>query len=96
MVAEEVRKLAEESSASAGSIGDIIKEVQSDITKVVNSMKIETNNVNEGIVIVQNTKSSFENILSSIDKVSREMQDVSAVVEEITASTETVVNSLEK
>ncbi|MFV3012418.1 methyl-accepting chemotaxis protein [Clostridium botulinum] len=96
VVAEEVRKLAEESSASAGSIGDIIKEVQSDITKVVNSMKIETNNVNEGIVIVQNTKSSFENILSSIDKVSREMQDVSAVIEEITASTETVVNSLEK
>lgn len=96
VVAEEVRKLAEESSASAGSIGDIIKEVQSDITKVVKSMKIETSNVNEGIVIVQNTKSSFENILSSIDKVSREMQDVSAVVEEITASTETVVNSLEK
>ncbi|ENK1244298.1 methyl-accepting chemotaxis protein [Clostridium botulinum] len=96
VVAEEVRKLAEESSKSAGSIGNIIKEVQNDITKVVNSMKIETSNVNEGIVIVENTKNSFGSILSDIDKVSREMQDLSAVVEEITASTETVVNSLEK
>ncbi|EJP6472695.1 methyl-accepting chemotaxis protein [Clostridium botulinum] len=96
VVAEEVRKLAEESSTSAGSIGNIIKEIQNDITKIVSSMKIETNNVNDGIVIVENTKNSFENILFDIDKVSREMQDVSAVVEEITASTETVVNSLEK
>nr|WP_279285131.1 methyl-accepting chemotaxis protein [Clostridium sporogenes] len=96
VVAEEVRKLAEESSTSAGSIGNIIKEIQNDIAKIVSSMKIETNNVNDGIVIVENTKNSFENILFDIDKVSREMQDVSAVVEEITASTETVVNSLEK
>ncbi|MGO5064665.1 MULTISPECIES: methyl-accepting chemotaxis protein [unclassified Clostridium] len=96
VVAEEVRKLAEESSTSAGSIGNIIKEIQNDIAKIVNSMKIETNNVNDGIVIVENTKNSFKNILFDIDKVSREMQDVSAVVEEITASTETVVNSLEK
>ncbi|MDS1005184.1 methyl-accepting chemotaxis protein [Clostridium sporogenes] len=96
VVAEEVRKLAEESSTSAGSIGNIIKEIQNDIAKIVSSMKIETNNVNDGIVIVENTKNSFENILFDINKVSREMQDVSAVVEEITASTETVVNSLEK
>ncbi|KOR25136.1 methyl-accepting chemotaxis protein [Clostridium sp. L74] len=96
VVAEEVRKLAEESSTSAGSIGNIIKEIQNDIAKIVSSMKIQTNNVNDGIVIVENTKNSFENILFDIDKVSREMQDVSAVVEEITASTETVVNSLEK
>ncbi len=96
VVAEEVRKLAEESSTSAGSIGNIIKEVQNDITKVVNSMKVETSNVNEGIIIVENTKNSFGSILSDINKVSREMQDLSAVVEEITASTETVVNSLEK
>ncbi|EJO5346263.1 methyl-accepting chemotaxis protein [Clostridium botulinum] len=96
VVAEEVRKLAEESSNSAENIGYIIKEVQSDISKLVNSMDIETNNVNEGIIIVQNTKNSFENILSDINEVSKEMQDLSAVIEEVTASTETVVNSLGK
>ncbi len=96
VVAEEVRKLAEESSSAAKSIGNIIKDVQNDIKKVVSSMKIETDNVSEGITIVQDTKNSFTHILSDINKVSREMQDVSAVVEEITASTETVVNSLEK
>jgi len=96
VVADEVRKLAEQSGNSAGQINELINEIQTEMMSAVKSMNDGTDAVNEGIILVKNAGNSFHEILSDVDGVSKQMQDVSAVVQQIYAASQMMVQSVEK
>ena len=96
VVAEEVRKLADQSRNSANQISDIIKFIQQDIVKSAD-MANDANLVAEnGLKLAEETGKSFEEILSSIENVSQQAEELSAITEELTASVEQVNQSIEK
>ncbi|NMM65947.1 methyl-accepting chemotaxis protein [Clostridium sp. P21] len=96
VVAEEVRKLAEESGNSAKQINVLILEIQNEIASAVKSMNEGTNAVKQGIVVVKNTGESFQSILSAVDDVSKQMQKTSNEVVETYNGTKEVVNSMNR
>jgi len=90
VVADEVRKLAEQSQQSSTQISELIKEIQKDMSlsnKSINQVKLD---VNEGLSIVGKTEGSFKVILDSLETVSLQIDDMAATAQQISASSQEV------
>ena len=94
VVADEVRKLAEQSAISSNQIEVLISETQKDTQKAVESMKLVTTGVNEGIKTTENTRTTFASIQDAIQNVTMQVEEVSAAVEQMAAGTEEIVGSM--
>ncbi|MCM3601925.1 methyl-accepting chemotaxis protein [Robertmurraya korlensis] len=90
VVADEVRKLAEESRRSAEQITHLIHDIQSSTSNAVVSMDKCTTEVQTGLVLINDTGKSFEKILHSAADVSRQSVEVSAAVKQLSSSVEQV------
>ncbi|WP_429757310.1 methyl-accepting chemotaxis protein [Bacillus sp. S10(2024)] len=76
IVAEEVRKLAEQSSSSSNEIGKLITEIQEDMSKTVSSMNHVNTEVQSGLVIANETKQSFTEILQSTSEIAKQIDSL--------------------
>ncbi|WP_285396639.1 methyl-accepting chemotaxis protein [Lysinibacillus sp. fls2-241-R2A-57] len=94
VVADEVRKLAEQSAVSSNQIEVLISETQKDTQKAVESMKLVTAGVNEGIKTTENTRTTFASIQGAIQNVTMQVETVSAAVQQMAAGTEEIVGSM--
>ncbi|MGN4126927.1 methyl-accepting chemotaxis protein [Lysinibacillus sphaericus] len=94
VVSEEVRKLAEESSASAQRISELITRIQAETNKAVDSMQFTTNEVKTGINNVNVAGESFEKIQYAINEVSVQIQEVSTSVQQMVAGADQMSKSM--
>ncbi len=95
VVADEVRKLAEESRAAANQITELIKEVQQGTKRAVESMELGTKTVNEGAKTIDNTVTAINRIVKAAGDVANMIQEIAASAEEQSASVEEVTASVE-
>lgn len=65
VVAEEVRKLAEQSSSSAGEIRKLIEDITDKITKITQEADMQVKGINEDILFADKSKDSFTKITES-------------------------------
>ena len=93
IVAEEVRKLAEQSALSSNHISSLITAIQDETKKAIESMNEATKEVVEGIEIVNTAGESFEQIQVSFSEVTNQIHEVSAAAQQISAGTVSVVES---
>ncbi len=93
VVADEVRKLAEQSESSTVNIRNIIEKINSDTNITAENMKIVLDDVKEGIHSVGETGLVFKNILGAIQEVNVKIQEVTATSEEMSAATEEITAS---
>jgi methyl-accepting chemotaxis protein len=96
VVADEVRKLAEESKHSADQIADLIATIQNDTARAVNIMEKGNTEVQNGLQVVDTAGQSFQQILQSIQGVTSQIQEVAATSQEISASSEEITASVEE
>jgi len=96
VVADEVRKLAEEAGKATDQINGLIKDIQRDIQLSVSAMRDGELAVKEGTTLVNQAGSSFTEIKESVNNVSSQLQEVSAAVQQITAGTQTMVVAIEE
>ena len=94
VVADEVRKLAEQSSQSAHQINQLIQDIQIDIKRSVTSMDEGKSAVQDGITFVNQAGNEFEEISRSINEVTSQIEEVSTAVEQITAGTHSMVSAI--
>ncbi|WP_423409423.1 methyl-accepting chemotaxis protein [Heyndrickxia sp. MSNUG] len=91
VVADEVRKLAEQSAKSTESIRQLIASIQADTNTAVVSMDKGTEEVEKGIQIVDLAGVSFRQIQQFVDNVSAQIHEVSASMEEMGQGAKQVV-----
>ncbi|NGQ95936.1 HAMP domain-containing protein [Brevibacillus sp. SYP-B805] len=96
VVADEVRKLAEQSRQSADQIANLIQEIQADTERVVSAIEKGNADVESGIVVVREAGEAFQKIMRSVRQVADQIQEVSAASEEMSAGTEEVTASVEE
>lgn len=94
VVADEVRKLAEQSAQSAGSVTELIEMIRNKMETALRSMEGSRREVAKGMEVVGDAGASFTQIYQSIGEVSQEIHEVSASVQQITANTEHVVRAI--
>ena len=96
VVADEVRKLAEQSRTSAKEITELIREIQTDTDNAVEAMRIGTRDVENGLEIVHHTGTIFNNILTASEAVAIQIEEMSAIAQEMSASSEQVSASVDE
>jgi methyl-accepting chemotaxis protein len=94
VVAEEVRKLAEQSEISAATISTIISEINEVGQSTFISMNKVENVVETSMEEFELINQSYDNIHRSVKNVTSSIQEVSATAEEIAASSEEVSSAL--
>jgi len=94
VVADEVRKLAEQSSGSANQINELILLIREQMDKAVSSMDQVKAEVSEGMAAVNQAGTSFLHIQHSVDDVASQIQEVSAGAQQISASVDEIVQSI--
>ncbi|AFI26898.1 MULTISPECIES: methyl-accepting chemotaxis protein TlpC [unclassified Bacillus (in: firmicutes)] len=93
VVADEVRKLAEESQQSAGQISKLIKEIQNDMNQSARSVEHVKTEAAEGVTMIQRTRDAFKEIAAATGEISAEISDLSASVTNISASAHQINDS---
>lgn len=94
VVADEVRKLAEESNRSASQIVTLTNEIQRDTKNVELAIEDSLQNVEQGVGIIDEAGQSFGQIVNAIGEMRAQIEDVSAVTEQISATAEEVAASV--
>lgn len=94
VIANEVRKLAEQSAESAKQVSRINGLIQQEADEAVTSSVNVAEDMKKGIESLNQAGTSFIHIQASIEEVSTQIQEVSAAVEEISAHTDEVSGSL--
>ncbi|MFD1929503.1 methyl-accepting chemotaxis protein [Sporosarcina siberiensis] len=94
VVADEVRKLAEESRTSASQITKLTLAIQTDTKDVESSVQESLTNASHGVEVIEEAGKSFLSIIEAIQKMSGQIEEISAATEEISASAEEVSSSV--
>lgn len=93
VVADEVRKLAEQSSQSAAKITRMITTIQAETNQAVQSIDTGTKEVVTGMEVVSTAEESFQRIKTSVQEVASQIQEVSAASQQMSATTEQLLRS---
>lgn len=94
VVAEEIRELAEQSSQSTKRIASLIKEIRDDISSTVDMITSQHKNVNDGKLLMNETRDEFEQISKAITLVVNMIKEISNASEEQMGSMESYVNKI--
>jgi len=90
VVADEVRKLAEQSQESAQQIFELINGIQLETEQSVNIMAKVTEDVQNGLQVSDEAITKFQMIKTSMDKITPKMEEVSSASEQMSASVQEV------
>lgn len=94
IVADEVRRLAEQSAQSATEIYNLISAIQSDSNASIVVMEKGKTDVKVGMDYTNEVGVIFKNILTSSEEVANQIREISAASEQISASSEEVAASV--
>lgn len=95
VVADEVRKLAEQSQSSAKEISTLIGSIQEKSQDAVQAMKEGVTNVKTGAEAVDDAGKTFADISHRITEVSRSSERMEKIVTELSNSTDVITKSVE-
>lgn len=94
VVADEVRKLAEQSKNSANSIVNLTLEIKADTENVERAVSDSLVSVKDGVNIITNAGQSFTSIVEAVTEMSLQIEEISATSEQLSASAEQVTASV--
>lgn len=95
VVADEVRKLAEQSHEAAKQISTLITEIQSETELAVTSMSAGTKEVKIGAEVVNSAGDTFSQIITLVNDLSGQVTGIAAAIQEIASGSRTIVDSVQ-
>jgi methyl-accepting chemotaxis protein len=94
VVADEVRKLAEQSQHSSNQISELIKEIQHEMIQSNEAISKVEQDVENGLGIVSKTKENFAEITYSMDDMEKQIRSLTTSVEQISRAIEDITQTV--
>ena len=94
VVADEVRKLAEQSEEATKQIADLITEIQRETEHAIKAMENGTNEVKIGTQVVNETGVLFGEIVLLVEDVSKQMTDISDNISNVAKGSEEITSGM--
>ncbi len=91
VVAEEIRKLAEQSKESSLNINNLIQTISTENALVVNTAKDMDGKLNRQIEIISTSMESFKEIISNIEFISEMISNVNENISSINVEKEEII-----
>ena len=95
VVADEVRKLAEQTNNSSIQVKEIITAIQRESSKSVESMKVSLAEVNKGLEMFTQTETNFLEVKSFIEEITDQLEMVQMRAQKIAQNSEQVVMDMQ-
>ncbi|WLR51832.1 methyl-accepting chemotaxis protein [Bacillus tianshenii] len=96
VVAQEVKNLAQQSSASVDRVSSLITEIQRDSKQNLEYIEQNRQSIEEGERIVQQSEQSFEQISHFIEYLTRDIEALSEESEKLTEGSREILESIER
>jgi methyl-accepting chemotaxis protein len=96
VVADEIRKLAEQVMQSSKSINEIIVGILSSVQGVVSTTQNISGKMDNQINMVDNTMASFKNIQSEVHNTTPQLKNISVALKEVVEEEEVILNSAQE
>lgn len=96
VVAQEVKKLAEQSTASAQQIANIVTEVQTETKQAMLAMENSLRDVEVGMSIVQDTGAKFGQILATSKHSHQQVHEVLKSIQLLTKNTNAITSAIDE
>lgn len=95
VVAEEVRKLAEQSKLASEQVSDLISGVQSETDRAVDSMHSGSEAIKIGTEVVSVAGASFDKIDESVNDIQEQIQVIVSLIDNMSKRSESIVSAAE-
>jgi methyl-accepting chemotaxis protein len=95
VVADEVRKLAERTTSATNDIGDMIKGIQEDTNRAVESMQAGTIEVQDGVNSANQAGDSLKQIVQSVQNVADMIHQIASAADEQSSTGEEITTTVE-
>lgn len=95
VVAEEVRKLAEQSAHATGQIATMIQEIQSETDKAVRTMNLGSQEVNEGVEVINRAGNALELIVQAANSTDQQIQRISEAAQQLADGSTKVAQTID-
>jgi methyl-accepting chemotaxis protein len=96
IVAEEVRKLAEESGRAAEQIGELLKSIQTDTQRVFDVVQDGSERTDSGAIVVERTREAFSSIEEAVHEMHSRIGEVSKASERVTTGSRQLREMIEE
>ena len=96
VVADEVRKLAEQSSAATSEITSLINQIQGGISSTVSGMDHSTNQATHAMDSVDKSGQILRSILRAVEGIVGQVQEISAVIEQTNSGGHEIASATEE
>lgn len=96
VVADEVRKLAEQSNQAASKVGEIIREIQGDIESSSKAFYLVTNYVTEGTNASKSAGELIKKIIETFEQTAARTQDIQELLTHTVQKSQTVLSITQK
>jgi methyl-accepting chemotaxis protein len=83
VVADEVRKLAEESSRATAAVGALVDEVQTQTRLAIEAVDAGNDVGEQGVSAVEAARASFERIDAAVDEMAERVAQIAAAIDEV-------------
>jgi methyl-accepting chemotaxis protein len=90
VVADEVRKLAEESRGAAASIAGLIAEIQDETARTVSVVEDGARQTEDGVATVEQARESFLALGASVQDMNERVDRIAAAIQQIAAASQQV------
>lgn len=94
VVADEVRKLAEDSQNAAKNITELIVQIQSDTASAVSAMVSGSEQVKVGLNVVENAGDAFVTIAHFVENITDQISNVSSATQEMADNSQHAVDAM--
>ncbi len=96
VVADEVRKLADRTTGSAKSIGDMIEGVGQMTNEIVQAIEHSVTRVGSGVSLIATAQNEMAQVLSSSIDASKDMAQIHDALDEISKNTDDIARAVEQ
>lgn len=96
VVAGEVRKLAEQSSASVGEITELIDSIHRETADLLGSIGQVHDNLSSGVQVVDQARASFDVIHHAVKQSADQMKEISAATQQLSTGSDRMNHSIQE
>lgn len=95
VVAEEVRKLSEQTDAAVGEVADIVKTIQAESAEAKHSVNNGEVKMQDSLSSVKKTETKFDYILKAVTKLDSDIKETVTTSSDISKKAESILESLD-
>jgi methyl-accepting chemotaxis protein len=94
VVADEVRKLAENTQKATTEIANLVREIQNEMVNTTDSMQVVTSQVNNGVSKAKDTTAVLDNIHSVVLKLQGMVENIAAATDEMSVTSSQIQQNI--